>query len=202
MTIRSAILASLLLLAATSFPRAEEQPQNDAAAEPQWTEFAAPDRGFAASFPGKPTVTSTPVEGQNPLLQHQFQVALGEDRVYTVVVFEYPAGRAPNPPDNEYFSNVVDAYAKGSESRLRKKGPVTIAGRQGYEASADDGKRKISHLLDMVPAGDRIYLLVSAGPKAHATGEDAQNFRDSFRILGDEAKPPEEPKEPAEADSE
>ena len=202
MTMRRVILASALLLAATAFAGAEEQPQTDAAADPQWTEFSAPDRGFAASFPGKPTVTSTPVEGQNPLLQHQFQVELDEDRVYTVVVFEYPAGRAPNPPDNEYFSNVVTAYAKGSEARLRKKGPATIAGRPGYEASADDAKRKISHLLDLVPAGDRIYLLVSAGPKAHATGEDAQNFRDSFRLLGDDAKPTEEPKEPGQSDSE
>ena len=202
MNMRRVVLASALLLAATAFAGAEEQPQNDTAADPQWTEFSAPDRGFAASFPGKPTVTSTPVEGQNPLLQHQFQVELDEDRVYTVVVFEYPAGRAPNPPDNEYFSNVVTAYAKGSEARLRKKGPATIAGRPGYEASADDAKRKISHLLDLVPAGDRIYLLVSAGPKAHATGEDAQTFRDSFRLLGDDAKPTEESKEPAQSDSE
>lgn len=197
-----AVLASLLLVAVTPVA-AQEQPETAIAADPQWTEFEAPGRGFAVSFPGEPTVTSTPVEGQNPLLQHQFQVAFGEDRVYTVVVFEYPAGRAPNPPDNEYFSNIVTAYAKGSESRLRKKGPATIAGRPGYEASADDGKRKISHLLDLVPAGDRIYLVVSAGPKAHATGEDAQNFRDSFRLLGDVQKAPaEESKQSSQSDSE
>ncbi len=57
------------------------------------------ERGFAISFPGTPKTTSAPVEGQNPLLQYDFQVSLGEDTVYSVVVFEYPAGkgRAPTP---------------------------------------------------------------------------------------------------------
>jgi predicted Zn-dependent protease len=81
----------------------------------------------------------------------------------------------------------VNAYAKGSESRLRKRGPATIAGRSGFEAIADDGKSKLSHLIDVVPAGDRIYMLVTAGPKGHATGDDAGRFRDSFRLLGDGA---------------
>jgi predicted Zn-dependent protease len=35
-----------------------------------------------------------------------------------------------------------------------------------------------------VPSGDRIYMLVTAGPKGHATGGDATRFRDSFRLLG------------------
>lgn len=62
---------------------------------------------------------------------------------------------------------------------------MTIAGRSGFEAIADDGKSKLSHLIDVVPAGDRIYMLVTAGPKSHATGDDAERFRDSFRVLGD-----------------
>ena len=39
-------------------------------------------------------MTSTPVEGQNPLLQYDFQVSVGDDTVYRVVVFEYPEGKA------------------------------------------------------------------------------------------------------------
>ncbi len=115
MTLRTTLLASLLLLASASYAGAQETKSDEAAADPQWIEFSAPERGFTASFPVKPTETSTPVEGQNPLLQHQYQAAVGEDTVYTVVVFEYPEGKAPNPPDQEYFANVVTAYAKGSE---------------------------------------------------------------------------------------
>ena len=186
MSLRGATLG-LLLLAAGSTAFAEDQPATQAAPEePQWAEFQSPERGFAISFPGTPKTTSAPVEGQNPLLQYDFQVSLGEDTVYSVVVFEYPAGKGPSP-DTDAYLKLVSAYAKGSESRVRKRGPATIAGRSGFEAIADDGKSKLSHLIDVVPAGDRIYMLVTAGPKGHATGDDAGRFRDSFRLLGDGA---------------
>jgi hypothetical protein len=107
---RSAILAMLLLVAAVSAVSAEDQPITTPATptvpavpeEPQWTEFQSPERGFAVSFPGAPIVTSVPVEGQNPLLQYDFQVSVGDDTVYSVVVFEYPAGKPPGQLDNDY----------------------------------------------------------------------------------------------------
>jgi hypothetical protein len=197
MSIRSATLSLLLLMAAVSLASAEDPPATPPPPEePQWTEFQSPERGFAVSFPGAPKVTSAPVEGQNPLLQHDFQVNVGEDTVYTVVVFEYPAGKAPNPPDTDYYVKLVNAYAKGSESRLRKRGPATVAGRPGFEAIADDGKGKLNHLVDVVPVGDRIYMLVTAGPKGHATGDDAERFRDSFRLLEDPAQSAAAPETP------
>ena len=58
-------------------------------------------------------------------------MSLGEDTVYSVVVFEYPARQGPSP-DNDTYVKLVNAYAKGSETRLRKRGPATIA---GYPAS-------------------------------------------------------------------
>src|SRR5581483_7991034 len=191
MSIRSMTLASLLLVAAFSPGAAEDQPESPPApaAEPQWIEFQAPERGFAVAFPGTPKTTSTPVEGQNPLLQYDFQVNVGEDIVYSVVVFEYAPGKAPNPITNDFYVRLVNAYAKGSDSRLRKRGEATIAGHAGFEAIADGdtGKGKLSHLVDVVPAGDRIYMLVAAGPKSFATGDDAERFRDSFRLLTDQA---------------
>ena len=184
MSIRSKTLA-LALLAITVLP-AFAQDTPEAPQEPQWSEFQSAERGFAISFPGAPRTTSAPVEGQNPLVQYDFQVSLGEDTVYSVVVFEYPAGKGPNP-DTDAYLKLVNAYAKGSESRLRKRGPATIDGRSGFEAIADDNKSKLSHLIDVVPAGDRVYMLVTAGPKSHATSDDAEKFRDSFRVLDDDS---------------
>jgi hypothetical protein len=189
MSIRGAMLATLLLVAAFMPSFAEDK---STAQEPQWSEFKSAERGFAISFPGEPKTTSTPVEGQNPLVQHDFQVSVGDETVYSVVVFEYPAGKGPNP-DNDAYLKLVNAYAKGSESRIRKRGPATIDGREGFEAIADDSKSKLNHLVDVVPAGDRIYMVVTAGPKSHAMSEDAVRFRDSFRMLDDD--------EPAEAQS-
>jgi hypothetical protein len=183
MSIRSATLGLALFAVAILPAVAEDKPEAQTAPEePQWTEFQSAERGFAVSFPGAPKTTSAPVEGQNPMTQYDFQVSVGEDTVYSVVVFEYPAGKGPNP-DTDAYLKLVNAYAKGSESRLRKRGPATIAGRSGFEAIADDGKSKLSHLIDVVPAGDRIYMLVTAGPKSHASSDDAERFRDSFRVL-------------------
>jgi hypothetical protein len=183
-------MLGFLLLAAGFAPSwAEDQP---AAQEPQWIEFKSPERGFAISFPGQPKTTSAPVEGQNPLVQYDFQVSVGDETVYSVVVFEYPDGKGPKP-DNDAYLKLVNAYAKGSEARLRKRGPATIDDRSGFEAIADDGKNKISHLIDVVPAGDRIYMLATAGPRSHATSDEAVRFRDSFRVLDDD--------EPEEAQS-
>jgi hypothetical protein len=163
--------------------------QPPAESEPQWSEFQSAERGFAISVPGAPKTASTQVEGQNPLLQYDYQVSVGEDTVYSVVVFEYPQGKGP-APDADTYLKLVNAYAKGSESRLRKRGPATIAGRAGFEAISDDSKTKLSHLIDVVPAGDRIFMLVTAGPRGHATSKDAVRFRDSFRLLdGEDASP-------------
>jgi hypothetical protein len=195
MAIRSAALGLALLTAAAAAAFAEDQPaaQSAAAEQPQWTEFRSPERGFAVTFPGTPKSASAPVEGQNPLLQYDFQASLGEDTVYSVVVFEYPSGKGPNP-DNDTYVKLVNAYAKGSESRLRKRGTATIAGYPGFEAISDDKKGKLSHLINVVPSGDRIYMLVTAGPKGHATGDDATRFRDSFRLL---ARPGPDPAQSA-----
>ena len=183
MSNRSAALGLALLTAMAASAFAEDQPALPTeAAEPQWVEFQSPERGFAVTFPGTPKFASAPVEGQNPLLQYDFQVSLGEETVYSVVVFEYPQGKGPSP-DNDTYVKLVNAYAKGSETRLRKRGVATIAGYSGFEAISDDRKGKLSHLIDVVPSGDRIYMLVTAGPKGHATGDDATRFRDSFRLL-------------------
>jgi Pentapeptide repeats (8 copies) len=160
-------------------------------AQPQvgtgWSEFQSPERGFAISFPATPQKTSAPVAGQNPLIRYSFQACEGDDTVYTLVVLEYPTGKAPKPDDN-FYVKMVSAYAKDSQSRVRKRGPKTIAGRDGFEAITDDDKEKVNHLVDIVPAGDRVYMLISAGPRHHATSDDAERFRDSFHLTGDQSQ--------------
>jgi hypothetical protein len=195
MSIRALALASLFLFAAASICAAEDLPLPDKAPDAlQWREFHFPDCGFVVSFPGatsKPKVLSTPVSGLNPLLQQDYQVSVGDDTVYSVVVFQYPEGRAPNPPRADYYVKVISAYAKGSETNVRKKGPIMVDGRPGYEAIAEDGRGNLNHLIDIVANGDRVYMIVSAGPKGHAKSKDAERFRDSFRLLG--GPPPPRP---------
>jgi hypothetical protein len=194
MPMRSTVIAAAMLLVATT-ARAEE-PKTDAPLPQdavQWSEFQSPERGFAVSFPGTPQTASAPVAGQNPLTRYSFKAYEGDDTVYTVVVLEYPSGKAPKPPEPDLYVKMVSSYAKNSQSRVRKRGDKTIAGQEGFEAIMDDGKAKTEHLVSIVPAGDRIYMLISAGPRGHATSDEAERFRDSFRIMGDASQPAASP---------
>jgi len=185
MKLRSTLVAAALMGAATATATAQDKKTEDQAQQhaPQWQAFQSPERGFAVAFPSTPQATSAAVAGQNPLVRYSYETYEGGDSVYRVVVLEYPAGRAPNPPDEAFYVRMVSAYAKDSASQVRKRGPATIAGRPGFEAITDDGKGKINHLVSIVPAGDRIYMLISTGPRGHATSDDAERFRDSFRVI-------------------
>jgi hypothetical protein len=153
----------------------------------QWVEYRSPDRGFVVSFPGSPETTSAPVTGLNPLTRYSFRANQDADTAYSVVVLEYPSGKGPKPPSDDFFAELAAAYARDSESRIRKKGSKTIADRQGYEVILDDKtKGKFSHLFDIIPDGDRLFLVISVGPKSHATGDGAEQFRDSFRLLSNQ----------------
>jgi hypothetical protein len=79
---------------------------------------------------------------------------------------------------------VVDAFAYGSNTRVRTKMAKLIDQRPGYEAVAEDGRGANNHLINLVANGDRIYMIISAGPKNHAKSDDADRFRDGFRLLG------------------
>jgi hypothetical protein len=186
---RATLIVSLVLLACVAAARAENAPSAAEADTSGWTEFQAPDRGFSVSFPGTPKTSSVSVAGQNPLVQYDYTVGVGDNTVYQVVAFQYPEGKAPIP-DSDYYVKLVNAYAKGSDSRLRKKGSATISGKDGYEALAEDNKGKLVHLIDVVPGSkDRIYMLITAGPKGHAGSDDAERFRESFKLLDDQAQP-------------
>ena len=194
MPMRSTVIAAALLAAATTAwaeePKTGATPPQD---EAQWSEFQSPERGFAISFPGTPQIASAPVAGRNPLRRYSFKAYEGDDTVYTVVVLEYPSGKGPHPPEPDLYVQMVSSYAKDSQSRVRKRGDKTIAGQEGFEAIMDDGKAKAEHLVSIVPVGDRIYMLISAGPRGHATSDEAERFRDSFRIMGDEPQPAASP---------
>ncbi len=186
-TRRFALFALALMVLCAPALAEEIAETEDAPQEPQWREFHFPERGFVASFPGiteKPKPESTPVSGQNPLLQHDYQVKADKDTIYSIVVFEYPEGRAPSPPKPDYFVKVVEAYAKGSGTQVRTKAPRLIHQRSGYQAIAEDGRGMLNHRITLVANGDRVYMVISAGPKGHAKSEDAARFRDNFRLIG------------------
>jgi hypothetical protein len=167
---------------ATKPESAKSDTEGDSTPQPQWTDFKAPAQGFSISFPVAPQVSEKPVKGETPLIQHDYQADPGDGTAYHAVVFEYPRGEGPII-NMDYYDRLVDAYAKGSDSRVLTKGSATISGKHGYQAITLDRAGRVEHLIDIVPSGDRVYLLVSVGDRGHAKSEDAIRFRDSFELL-------------------
>jgi hypothetical protein len=154
------------------------------AADLQWSPFRSPEHGFAADFPGAPTLTTSGTPGKDKMVQYEFQTAIGTDNAYEVAVLEFGAEYTAPAATADIYGKLVEGYAKGSASTLRTQQPRTIAGQPGVEAISDDEQNNMHHLIDLVIAGGRVYIVVSAGPKGHETSADAIRFRDSFSLIG------------------
>jgi hypothetical protein len=148
----------------------------------QWSPFSSPEHGFRADFPAAPTLTTTGTPGKDKMVQYEFQTALGTDYAYEVAVLEFGAGYTAPSATEEIYRKLVEGYANGSNSTLRFQHSRTIAGQPGIEAISDDDKNDMHHLIDIVIANGRVYIVVSAGPKGHEASPAAFRFRDSFSV--------------------
>jgi hypothetical protein len=146
----------------------------------QWKEFRSPQTGFADVFPSPPKATTTQ---QSDKTQYEFQSNPDSSHSYEVAVFEFKPGVSAGSSDADYFTGLINAYAQGSGSTLRSQHLVTILEHTGAEAILDDNAADLHHLLDIVAVGNRLYLIISAGPKGHETSADAKRFRDSFQLI-------------------
>jgi hypothetical protein len=150
------------------------------AAAQQWVPLRDTTNGFSARFPGTPRADSKPVEGKFPLTLYQYQLADGSG-VYDISVVAFAGGHNPNPGP-AFLAVMIANYARGSGATIRTQYAVTLAGRPGMEAIADDVAHNRFHLIDVLVQGTRAYLIVSEGPRGHETGPEAVQFRNSFRL--------------------
>ena len=145
----------------------------------KWPEFRSDMLGFLIEIPGNPKRTSRDLgEGQK---QTFFTLEQGPE-TYLASVIELNARKVPANPDETYLGTLLKAYAEGSKATLRSSRMFTWAGRPAIEGIAQaDGA---THVIDITTAGDRVYLVVYAGPKAQESAPKATHMRDSFRLLG------------------
>jgi hypothetical protein len=138
-------------------------------AQTQWVELSSPQYGFAALFP------IAPKESEVSANQHNFLADLG-DRAYIISVLD-------NVASSQDWTKLVEAYARGSNSKVRSQNPATVVGHAGVEAITDGDSDNLTSLVDLALVGNRLYQIVSVGPKGHETSADAFRFRDSFRLV-------------------
>lgn len=146
-------------------------------AQEQWAEFSSPQYGFAGLFPKTPTEQGSPNANQRSFLTDLGNIA------YIVSVVDLPPANAPANPDAAYFGRLVEAYASGSGSKVRTQRPATLVGHSGVEAITDDTEHNLYWLVNLTLVGNRLYMVISGGPKGHEASPDAYRFRDSFRLL-------------------
>jgi hypothetical protein len=165
-----AILAFFLLALAQTAP---------ASAQDQWREFRAAADGFVVSLPQDPTVTSRRIK-DSKATQSMFLIEKGEV-TYLVSVVHLEKGKGPKNPDHGYFQNLMKNYTEGSKTTLRTSKPATIAGKPGIDGVSDAGNS--AHQVEIMAAGDRVYMVIYVGPKGQENSSDATRFRNSFKLV-------------------
>jgi hypothetical protein len=150
-----------------------------ASAQDRWGEFRSDAGGFLVMLPQTPTITSRQI-GKTKATQTMFLIESGTT-VYLVSVIQMEKGKGPKNPGQAYFQNLMKNYAEGSKTALRTSKAATIAGKPGIEGISDAGTS--AHLVQILAAGDRVYMVVYVGPKGQESSADATRFRGSFRLL-------------------
>ena len=148
-------------------------------AQDQWREFRADADGFVVSFPQEPTVTSRRIK-DTKATQSMFLIEKGE-LAYLVSVIHMEKGTGPKNPDLKYFQNLMKNYTGGSSTTLRTSKAATIAGKPGIEGISDAGDS--AHQVQIMAAGDRVYMVIYVGPKGQENSADATRFRSSFKLI-------------------
>ena len=77
-------------------------------------------------------------------------------------------------------------YTEGSKTTLRTSKPATIGGKPGIDGISDAGNS--AHQVQIMAAGDRIYMVIYVGPKGQENSADATRFRNSFKRDNERAR--------------
>ena len=83
-------------------------------------------------------------------------------------------GTGPKNPDQKYFQNLMKNYTEGSNTTLRTSKAATIAGKPGIDGISDAGNS--AHQVQIMAAGDRVYMVIYVGPKGQENSADATRF--------------------------
>jgi hypothetical protein len=150
-----------------------------ARAEGEWREFRSDTDSFSVSLPATPTISARRI-GKSEATQTTFLIETPQT-AYLVSVVEVPKGSGPKKPDAAYYQNLMKDYATGSKTTVRSTRMTTLAGRPAFQAVTDAAEA--THLVDLVAAGDRVFMVVYVGPKGQETRAEAVRLRDSFKIL-------------------
>jgi hypothetical protein len=149
-----------------------------ALAQEQWRDFRTDADGFSIALPQEPKVTSRRIK-DSKATQSMFLIEKGE-QTYLVSVVHMEKGTGPKNPNQKYFQNLMKNYTQGSGTTLRTSKPAVVAGKPGIDGTSDVGNS--AHQVQVMAAGDRVYMVIYVGPKGQENSADATRFRNSFKL--------------------
>ena len=168
-------MRALLLLATLLFAFSAVAAQQQS----EWQQFRSEADGFSIEMPGTPKVTTRDL-GKGAT-QKMFSVEV-DGETYFASVVQLAPGDGPQNPGETFFSVLMKAYVDGSGTTLRSSHMTNWVGHTAMEGISDAPAG--THLIEITAAGDRVYLVVFAGPKDSENGPKARRLRDSFKLLG------------------
>lgn len=152
-----------------------------------WTPFTSIRDGFAISFPGTPAIAAgSDVPAGTGYRTYRVRRS---GTVYSISVRGYAPNGAPEASTKTY-ATLLRAYASGAHCSLKPSRALVIAGTLALEARCIDRPGKLDHLVDVLISGDRLYLMVAAGPPGSATSPSAARFHESFALVSAATPPP------------
>ena len=149
-----------------------------ASAQTAWHEYRSDAHDFAVLLPQSPAVDTRRIANTGAT-QTNYLIDLGAV-TYLISVVQLEAGTGPTNPDHAYFKRLMGFYAEGSKTTLRTSWPAIVAGRRGIDGISEIGNT--THLVRIMAAPDRIYMIVYVGPKGQEKSENPSRFRASFKL--------------------
>lgn len=144
----------------------------------QWQTVRSEADGFSIELPGTAKIETRDLG--NGATQKNYTVEAGAE-TYMASVIYLGQGRGQANPDEPYFAILMKAYVDGSKTTLRSSRMMTWVGYAAMEGIAD--APEAAHLIDITAVGDRLYLIVYAGPKGQENTAKGRHLRDSFKLL-------------------
>jgi hypothetical protein len=149
------------------------------AAEP-WKEFRSAEGGFAVSFPGTPK-TNVGAPNQTGPISHSFYVDAGPSS-YVVMYIDYQPGTLSGKDPQGLFDSGRDNLVKGKKVKIRVDRKFTLADHPARKIVIEGADGSIQ-IFNLYLVKDRVYEVISGGPKGFDKSADAKRFNDSFRFI-------------------
>lgn len=145
-----------------------------------WREYDSPNGGYAAEFPGTPTIKTQGVPTPLGEISTNITVVETRDWAYSVIHADMPAIVETAPPKAVLEGAKQGIGGKGI--KITKSQEMTLFGKPALELfGQDDQNRRMRVRLFLVK--NRMYqIIIAAGSDNLLTDADAERFFASFKL--------------------